>query len=234
MAKLLQPAVTEHPRKTMHKIFLIDDHPMLLEGLVHVLERRDEFGVCGTAETAAEGLARVPEARPDLVVMDMTLPDKNGLELLKDLGALCPDIPVLVLSMHDEVLYAERVLRAGGRGYIMKETAAIQLVDAITKVLAGGVYLSDKASAHVLSGFAGQGEGRPKSRLDQLTDREFEVFEKIGWGKSVHEIADELHISPRTVDAHRTNIRKKLDLPDAPALMRYAVRWVELGTEEGE
>lgn len=197
---------------------------------MHVLERRDEFDVCGTAETAAEALEKIPALQPDAVLMDMTLPDKNGLEVLKDLGALCPDIPVLVLSMHDEVLYAERVLRAGGRGYIMKESAAVQLVDAIRKVLAGGVYLSDAASAHVLSGFAGQTEARPKSRLEQLTDREFEVFEKIGRGKGVHEIAEELHISPRTVDAHRAHIRKKLDIADSAALMRYAVRWIEVGS----
>lgn len=213
----------------MHRIFLIDDHPMMREGLAHLIQRSPEFEVCGEAGTAAEAFQIVPKIKPDLVVMDLSLPDKNGLELIKDLQALCPEVSVLVLSMHDEMLYAERVIRAGGRGYIMKESAPEKLADAMRKVLAGMVYVSDKASTHILDTLSGKSGNKTRSRLEGLTDREFEVFELVGEGKSAHEIAERLNISPRTVDAHRAHIREKLGLPDSAALMRYAVRWVEAG-----
>jgi len=215
----------------MKRIFVVDDHPMLREGLEHLIRRHADFEICGGAGTAAEALDAIPALIPDLVLMDLSLPDKNGLELIKDLRALCPKVAVLVLSMHDEMLYAERVIRAGGKGYIMKESAANVLAEAMQKVLDGGVFLSDQATAHILGALSGKRDTKPRSRLERLTDREFEVFELVGQGKSAHEIADQLHISPRTVDAHRAHIREKLGLPDSPALMRYAVRWVESGEE---
>lgn len=213
----------------MHRIFLIDDHPMMREGLTHLIQRSPEFEICGEAGTAAEAFQIIPKIKPDLVVMDLSLPDKNGLELIKDLQALCPEVAVLVLSMHDEMLYAERVIRAGGRGYIMKESAPEKLAEAMRKVLAGMVYVSDQASTHILDTLSGKSGNKTRSRLEGLTDREFEVFELVGEGKSAHEIGDRLSISPRTVDAHRAHIREKLGLPDSAALMRYAVRWVEAG-----
>lgn len=215
----------------MQRIFLIDDHPVLRDGIAHHIERNKDFEVCGEAGSAREALQAIPELKPDLVITDMTLPDKNGLELIKDLQTLCPEIPVLVLSMHDEMLYAERVVRAGARGYIMKESAPGQLINAIKMVLKGGIILSDKASSHILGALRGGRGGQPRSRLEQLTDREFEVFELVGQGKSAHDIGKQLHISPRTVDAHRAHIREKLGLPDTPSLMRYAIRWVETGNE---
>jgi DNA-binding NarL/FixJ family response regulator len=215
----------------MHRILLVDDHPLLRDGVAHLIGRHDEYEVCGEADSAAEALEQVSMVRPDLVVMDMTLPDKSGLELIKDFQALCPEIPVLVLSMHDEMLYAERVIRAGGRGYIMKESAASQLMTAIKTVLDGGIVLSERASAHILGALAGRRDRKPRTRLEQLTDREFEVFEQVGLGKSAHAIGRDLSISPRTVDAHRAHIREKLGLPDSPSLMRYAVRWMESGSK---
>ncbi len=215
----------------MNRIFIVDDHPMLREGLTHLIRRHEDFEICGEVGTAAEALDAIPALTPDLVLMDLTLPDKNGLELIKDLRSLCPKVAILVLSMHDEMLYAERVIRAGGRGYIMKESAAHVLVDAMRKILDGGIFLSDQASAHILGALSRSRDSKPRSRLERLTDREFEVFELVGHGKSAHEIAEQLHISPRTVDAHRAHIREKLGLPDSPALMRYAVRWVESGEE---
>jgi DNA-binding NarL/FixJ family response regulator len=141
---------------------------------------------------------------------------------------------LLVLSMHDEMLYAERVIRAGARGYLMKESASNRLVKAFDTVLNGGIVLSEQAAAHILGALTGERSSRQRSRLEQLTDREFEVFELVGLGKRVHEIGDQLHISPRTVDAHRAHIREKLGLPDSPSLMRYAVRWIETGNMAGE
>jgi len=213
----------------MNRIFFVDDHPLLLDGLKAMIDSKKEFEVCGDARTTEEALERIPDCDPDLVVTDITLPDRNGLELIKDLQALQPGLPILVLSMHDEMLYAERVLRAGARGYVMKEAASQKMAEAMRQVLDGGVYLSKEASTHILGGLSGQSQPHPKSRLEGLTDREFEVFELVGRGKSAHEIGDILNISSRTVDAHRAHIREKLELPDSAALLRYAVRWVEAG-----
>lgn len=215
----------------MITVFLIDDHSVLREGLVHLLEREEDIEVCGQAGTGREALDAIPKCMPDLVLLDMTLPDKNGLELLKDLDAICPEVRVLVLSMHDETLYAERVIRAGARGYLMKETAAEHLVKAMRRVMEGQVVLSADASSHILGALSGNmlTGGQSGTCMQSLSDREFEVFERIGRGEDVHAIGDNLGISPRTVDAHRAHIRKKLGIADSAALMRYAVRWVETG-----
>jgi len=221
----------------MSTIFLVDDHPMLREGLIHLIDRMSECEVCGeagTATTAAEAITRLV---PDLVIMDISLPDKNGLELLKDLLCLIPGLNVLVFSMHDEMIYAERVVRAGARGYIMKGAKNDNLRKAIERVLAGGHYLSERVSNHLFERLASgkqrpagarqHAQGRHKG-IGKLTDRELEVFELIGRGKSACQIAEQLCISPRTVDAHRGNIKSKLGLHDLPALIRSAVLWVEL------
>ncbi|MDX1679248.1 MAG: response regulator transcription factor [Akkermansiaceae bacterium] len=211
----------------MPAIYLIDDHKLLLDSLSYLLENDGGYEICGQAHCAREALSEVPDIEPDLVLLDISLPDKSGLTLIKDLQALCPDVPVLVLSMHDEMLYAERVIRAGARGYVMKECASEQLLEAMAKVLKGEVALSPKASAKIFEALSGNPGDQPK--LHDLTDREFEVFELIGRGEDVHDIAEHLSISPRTVDAHRTHIREKLGLPNSQALLRHAVRWVESG-----
>jgi len=210
----------------MHRIFVVDDHPMLRGGLRHSIGAEPEWTVCGEAATAADALNSIPHVQPDLVIMDITLPDKSGLELIKDLQALCPQIPVLVFSMHDEMLYAERVIRAGGRGYLMKGSSTDQFIRAMTEVLRGSLFLSERVAGQILNRL---GRGNSRSGLSSLTDRELEVFELIGRGVPIPQIGETLHISPRTVDAHRTNIRLKLGLPDAAAVMREAVVWVEMG-----
>ena len=210
----------------MHQVFFVDDHPILLDGLRAMIESQDEFEICGTASTTAEALERLQNCQPDLLVTDITLPDRSGLELIKDLRPLYPDLLILVLSMHDEALYAERVIRAGARGYAMKGVGSAKILQAMRNVVGGGIHLSDEASAQILSGLCGEANKPVGFRLDQLTDRELEVFELVGQGKSAPEIGDLLHISPRTVDAHRVNIRQKLGLADSSALLRYAVRWV--------
>ncbi|MEO7098375.1 MAG: response regulator transcription factor [Luteolibacter sp.] len=214
----------------MKRIFLVDDHPMLREGLRRLITQISDCQVCGEAATSADALEAVPRLLPDLVVMDISLPDKNGLELLKDFQCLVPDVRILVFSMHDEMLYAERVVRAGAKGYLMKGAAAEKITEAIERVLTGGHHLSERVSTHLLNclsnnrlpGQVGQ------VGVERLTDRELEIFELIGRCRTTGQIADQLNISPRTVDAHRSNIKAKLGLPDAPALIREAVLWIEL------
>ena len=214
----------------MKRIFLIDDHPMLREGLASIITRHSDFEVCGVAATAAEAVAAVGEAAPDLVMMDISLPDKSGLELIKDLLALHPTLPVLVFSMHDEALYAERVMRAGAKGYLMKGAPAEELMHAIDRVLGGEIYLSSNVTKHILKNLSAK-TTTGHFGMERLTDRELEVFELIGRGRSNSQISERLHISPKTVDAHRSNIKVKLALHDAPALMREAVMWVELASK---
>lgn len=205
---------------------------MMRDGLRQLFGPHTNCTVCGEAATAAEAVQALGNIEADLVMMDLTLPDRSGLELLKDVRAMRPELPVLVLSMHDEMLYAERVIRAGGKGYLVKGSSAEEILRAVEQVMSGAIHLSDRAARHILNGLAKGKSGSLESRIQRLTDRELEVFELLGQGKSNSEIGEKLHISPRTVDAHRTNIRVKLGLPDSVAVMREAVIWVELA--EGE
>lgn len=212
------------------KIIIVDDHPLLREGLERVIGAEDGLAVCGVAGSVQEALRQVDIHAPDLVLTDLILPGRNGLELIKDLRATHPDLPVLVLSMHDEMIYAERCLAAGARGYIMKETAAENLIHAIRTVLAGGVFASPAVMDHFLRSLSNSnGRSAPGFPIKRLTDREIEVFELIGSGKGNQEIASLLAISCRTIDAHRSHIREKLGVADGNELTRYAIRWVEAG-----
>jgi DNA-binding NarL/FixJ family response regulator len=161
------------------------------------------------------------------VLADISLPGKNGLELIKDFHAVRPGLPVLVISMHDESLYAERVLRAGGRGYIMKQEGGKKLMQAIRQVLGGKIYVSEKMSGDILEMFSGRRAGAESSPVEKLTDREFEVFQFIGRGKGTREIAEKLHLSVKTVEVHRLNIKTKLKFKSAPELIHFAARWLE-------
>ena len=214
----------------MNRILLVDDHPLLREGLGRLIAADDKLSICGMAGTVQEALALVESEKPDLVITDLTLPGRNGLELIKDLGATHPEIPTMVLSMHDEIIYAERVLRAGGCGYVMKDTSPDRLLEAIHVVLGGGVFASPAVTNHFLQTLSpGKSPSKPSFPMERLTDREMEVFELIGHAKSNHEISCQLGISPRTVDAHRAHIREKLGLGDGNDLTRQAIRWVEVG-----
>jgi DNA-binding NarL/FixJ family response regulator len=182
--------------------------------------------VCGEADDAAQALDQIEKLKPDLALVDITLRSSSGLELIKDLALRAPQTAILVISMHDESLYAERVLRAGGRGYVMKQEGGKKLMEAIRHVLSGKTYVSEKIAAKILDTFSGrQSEGA--SPVERLTDREFQVFQLIGQGLSTKEIADKLHVSAKTVEVHRVNIKQKLNVATAPELIRYAVRWVE-------
>ena len=196
---------------------------MMREGLRTLISREHDLVVCGEAETAAQALDAVPSLKPDLVLVDIALPGPNGIELIKDICVLQHVVLILVISMHDESLYAERVLRAGARGYIMKQESGPTMLQAIRQVLAGRIYLSDKMSARILENVVGQ---RTKaSPIERLSDREWEVFQLIGRGKSTVQIADEL--STKTVEAHRARVKEKLDLQTMTELISFASRWVE-------
>jgi DNA-binding NarL/FixJ family response regulator len=214
-------------RGSKKRILIVDDHPMMRQGLAQLIDNEVDLKVCGEADTAGQALIVVSSQKPDLVLADISLPDKNGLELIKDLQAMHPGLPVLVVSMHDESLYAERVLRAGGRGYIMKQEGGKKLMEAIRQVLGGQIYVSEKMSAKILEIFSGRRPQAANSPLERLSDREFEVFQLIGQGKTTREIADHLHLSVKTVEVHRANIRQKLKLASGTDVVHQAIRWVE-------
>lgn len=213
----------EKVKKT--RILIVDDHPMTRSGLVHLINHQSEMVVDGEAEDAAQALDLLASKRPDLMLIDITLPGKSGLELIKDVKAMHPDLPMLVLSMHDESLYADRVLRAGARGYITKHEGGDKLMGAIRHVLSGRIYVSESMSAHILEIFSGGQTGIDRSSIQKLSDREFEVFEALGEGLSSREIAKKLHLSAKTVDAHRANIKTKLNINTTAELISFSARW---------
>jgi len=215
---------SQEPKK---KVLLVDDHPMMRQGLAQVINQQEDLVVCGQADDANGAMQLIASAKPDLGVVDLSLEDKSGLELIKDIQALYPELPVLVMSMHDESLYAERVLRAGARGYVMKKAGGEVVLQAIRQVLSGKVYVSENMSAQILDRFSGVRSAKSQSPIETLTDREFEVFELIGEGCTTPEIAKRLRISPKTVDVYRQNLKQKLKLPSATSLIQHAVRWVE-------
>jgi DNA-binding NarL/FixJ family response regulator len=213
----------EKPKKA--QILIVDDHPMTRAGLTYLLNHQPDTVVSGEAENAAEALDLLAVSQPDLMLIDITLPGKSGLELIKDVKAIRPDLPMLVVSMHDESLYADRVLRAGARGYITKHEGGDKLMGAIRQVLAGKIYVSESMSAHILEIFSGGQAGSDRSSMQNLSDREFEVFQALGEGLSSHEIAKKLHLSSKTVDAHRANIKGKLKINTTAELISFAARW---------
>jgi DNA-binding NarL/FixJ family response regulator len=210
------------------KVAIVDDHTMMRDGLRQLLEGLPGYRCCWTADDANSALASVEKERPDLLMTDMTLPGRNGLELIKDVLSIARGLPILVVSMHDETLYAKRVLKAGAKGYIMKDAPSALLAEAIAKVSEGGIWVSDEMSTRIIQAFSGQGKGEAVEEVHRLTDREFEIFQLIGEGKSKGEISNGLNISPKTVDVHKAHIREKLELEDAAAVLSYAVRWVEM------
>ena len=216
------PATT--PRR---RILLVDDHPFMRAGLGALIDRQPDMQVCGEAGQPAEALQAIARQHPDLVLTDLTMPGRSGLEFVKDMKAAHPEVAILIMSMHDESVFAERALRAGARGYIMKEAGGENLLTAIRQVLRGEVYVSPRMSARILEDLSGTKPRGSSSPIEKLTDREFEIFQLIGHGKSTRDIAEQLHLSPKTVDVHRANIKEKLDLTDVTALIRHAVRWVE-------
>jgi DNA-binding NarL/FixJ family response regulator len=208
------------------RIVIVDDHPLFRKGLEQLINSSDDvFHVCGEARDAAEGMTVIRQLKPDLAIVDLSLPGANGIELLKNVRAEFPKLPVLILSMHDESLYALRALRAGAQGYVMKQEALANVIVAIREVLAGRPYLSSDMSAKLITNFAsGTNQANP---TDKLSDRELEILELIGKGRDVREIAKALHISAKTVETHRAHIKEKLNLKNARQVTRFAVQWLE-------
>ena len=209
------------------RILLVDDHPMMRAGLAQLINKQPDLEVCGEAGNPSEAFNELSRFQPDLILADITMPGRSGIEFIKDLLASYPKLRILVVSMHDEMIYAERALRAGARGYIMKEAGGESLLAAIRDVLSEKVYVSSKTSAKILNAMTGQKPRGSSSPIEKLSDREFEIFQLIGQGKSTRDIAEQLHLSPKTVDVHRSHIKEKLELTDVTSLVRHAVRWVE-------
>ena len=199
-------------------------------GLAQLINRQPDLVVCGEAGNPHAAIQELARGKPDLILTDITMPGRSGFEFIKDLIAERPGRLILVVSMHDEVIYAERALRAGARGYAMKDAGGENLLAAIRQVLAGQVYLSPQMSARILEDLSGQRPRGSDSPIERLSDREFEILQLVGQGKSTRDIAAQLHLSPKTVDVHRGHIKEKLQLKDSTALVRYAVRWVETQT----
>lgn len=206
---------------------IVDDHPMTRDGLAGLINKQPDLKVCCEAAEPAEALQKIARGKPNLILTDITMPGRSGTEFIKDVVAVHGGIPILVVSMHDELIYAERALRAGARGYIMKEAGGEKMLEAIRCVLSGQVYVSKRLTSTMLDAFAGRRPRGSQSPIEALSDREFEIFQLIGQGKSTHDMAILLHLSPKTVDTHRAHIKDKLELGDAISLIRYAVRWYE-------
>jgi DNA-binding NarL/FixJ family response regulator len=215
------------PSPARARILVIDDHPMMRAGLAQLIDRQPDMLVCGEAGQPSEALTLISRATPDLVLTDLTLPGRGGTEFIKDLKALRADLPILVISMHDEMVYAERCFRAGASGYLMKEAGSEKLLAALRRVIGGQMYASPTVSEEILRNLSARKPRGSSSPIQSLSDREFEVFQLVGQGKSTREIAAQLHLSPKTIDVHRGHIREKLGLKDVTALVRHAVRWLE-------
>ncbi len=209
------------------QVYLVDDHPIVRQGLIKLIEQEEGLEVCGESGTVSEALEALKKLGPDVVLVDISLENSNGLELIKLVDDLGMQIPMLVLSMHDESLYAEHALRAGASGYVMKQAASSTLIQAIEKVLAGEIYVSKSMSNQMLKmAFRSSGEDT-RTGTETLSMRELEVFELIGRGNSTREIAEQLHLSVKTIETYRAHIKDKLHLRNGTELMQRAIHWVE-------
>jgi DNA-binding NarL/FixJ family response regulator len=213
--------------KSKARVFLVDDHPLVREWLTNLIHQQPDLSVCGESETAAEALEAIIKLKPDVAIIDISLKGGSGIELIKNLKATEARVAVIVLSMHDESLYAERALRAGARGYIMKRETAKKVVAAIRQVLDGKLYLSEQLSASLAEKFVGRDSATISPSIDQLSDRELQVFQLLGQGYETRQIAQSLNISMKTVQAFCARIKEKLKLASATELLREAIRWHE-------
>jgi DNA-binding NarL/FixJ family response regulator len=208
-----------------YNILIVDDHPIVRQGLEHLINIEKNLVVCDQAEDAHQAMKAIKELNPDIVIVDISLKDKSGLELIKDIHVQYPDLPILALSMHDENLYAERVLRAGAKGYVMKQQATEKVIKAIRNVLNGQLYVSDAIAAKMMKKLVGVKSENELSLTERLSDRELEVFLLIGKGHGTRQIADQLHLSVKTIESYRAHIKEKLNLSDATELLQYAIQW---------
>jgi DNA-binding NarL/FixJ family response regulator len=214
-------------KSRVRRILVVDDHPMVRERLAEAIQGEADLMVCGEAEDHLQALKAAASTRPDLIIVDLSLKQSHGLDLIKELRVRHPTLPALVLSMHDDSLHAERVIRAGARGYINKQEATRKVVQAVRTVLVGGFYLSEKMNARLAGKLAGRATIKAGLAVDTLTDRELRVFELIGSGKGTRQIAGELKLDMRTIETYRARIKAKLHLKDADELLQHAIHWTQ-------
>jgi DNA-binding NarL/FixJ family response regulator len=219
-----EPDKSLRPKK---RVAVVDDHTMMRDGLIQFINAEPLLEVCWSAASVSEALDRLQKDLPDMMTVDITLPGRNGLELLKDILALAPGLPILVVSMHDEAMYAQRVLKSGAKGYIMKDANHNDLMEAIRRVAEGRIWLSSAMSDEVMTAFSGGPSRRIVDSTQKLSDRDFEICHLLGDGKSTPHISELLNISSKTVDVHKSHIRGKLNLEDSSAVLRHAIRWTE-------
>lgn len=229
----MKPKSKYAPAKKRAQILLVDDHPMMRDGIVQWIQRTDDLEVCAQTDSANQALTLVARIKPDLVLTDISLTDRSGLDLVKDLHALYPKLLLLVLSMHDETIYAARALHAGARGYVMKSAGGEGVVDAIHDVLKGRIAVSPQMTTHLLEEYSGRHSPSGRTRLPKLTDREYEILLLIGEARNNREIATRLHLSPKTVETHRLNLARKLKVKSAPELLRFALQYVDKSAFQG-
>jgi len=225
MAYAQSPSDT--PLDKPRRVAIVDDHTMMRGGMQVFIDSLPDFDCCWTSEDARDAMLQLENERPDILIMDITLPDRNGIEVVKDIHALYPELPILMMSMHDETYYALRALKAGAKGYVMKNVSHDIYERALHRIADGGTWLSEAMSEQMIKVYTNGPRRDSDDGLEVLTDREFEVFQLIGEGKSTHQVADALHISTKTVDVHRSNIRTKLKMEDGSAVVRFAIRWIE-------
>src|SRR6476619_134270 len=208
------------------RIVIVDDHPLFRKGLQELIHSDNSFAVCGEAGSASEAMEVIRKLHPDLVIVDLSLPGANGIELIKNIRAEYPKLPILVLSMHDESLYALRAMRAGADGYVMKHEAMANVVQAVHEVFNGRPYLSPAMAAQVITKFAHRESEDETDAVERLSDRELEILELIGKGNEVRQIAKLLHLSPQTVEPHRAHIKDQLELKHSREVARFALQWL--------
>jgi DNA-binding NarL/FixJ family response regulator len=214
-------------KRKIARILIVDDHPIVREHLKSLIEQQKDLKVCASVPDAPQAMQAIADQSPDLAIVDLSLKDAHGLDLVKDMASSYPRLLVLVLSMHDESMFADRVLAAGARGYITKQEATSRIMIAIRKVLEGGIYVSDRMTERILHRTVEGTENKPISSINQLTDRELQVFQLIGHGLTTRQIAKQLHVDVKTVETYRARIKEKFHLSSATALLQYAVQWVQ-------
>ena len=218
--------VLDCPVQTAKKtVLVVDDHPLMRQGLALLINQQQDMQVCGEAEEAQAAMQAIAHLHPDIMILDISLTGPDGLELLKHARTTNPDLPVLVLSMHDEAIYAERALRARANGYIMKQEATEKVLIAVRRILNGEIYLSERMSNKLLQQYIGGAPSMIQSRIASLSDRELEVFRLIGEGRATREIAEELHLSIKTVETYQAHIKEKLALRSGRELIQHAIQW---------
>ncbi len=212
-------------KRRARRVLIVDDHPIVRQGLRRIMENEEDLVVCGEAETARDARIAIKELNPDVVIADISLKQGDGIELVRDVRAHHPQMPILVLSMHDEAIYAERMLSAGANGYIMKQAVSEQFLVSLRRVLEGGIYVSEAVGNNMIQKFASGGQYASANPIDRLSNRELQILHMIGKGMSTRETANALNLSVKTVESHRQRIKRKLNLSTGTQLVQYAVNW---------